>query len=417
MKPSFKFFLFLIFLLSLVSCNVSESILSSFQPKAPEKITSLPRPLTTVETKIIASTNEFGLTLFKEVIREKPNENIFISPLSVSFALGMTYNGAAGTTKSAMRSVLGFGTLTEQEINESYKNLIDLLVSLDSEVQFTIANSIWYRQDFTVIYHFIDLARTYFYASVQGLDFDSPSAVDIINKWVDDNTNGKIKSIIEDIPPDMVMYLINAIYFKGNWTAQFDPGKTSDGLFYLSNGSQKTVKMMTQENDFSTGAFDSLSVIDIPYGSGAFCMTIILPKWNVPISDVLYNLTATEINRLTQNLAKNKLILTMPKFKLEFESKLNNYLINMGMGIAFDSRYANFTNINPLGGLFISEVKHKTYVNVNEEGTEAAAVTSVGIMCTAAPESFIVNRPFIFLLRERLSNTILFVGKIENPSY
>jgi len=400
-----------------IQCSKNDTVIAPDNNQPNKKITGLPRTLTTAETHLIASANEFGLNLFKTTVLEKPDKNIFISPLSVSFALGMTYNGSAGTTEPAMRSVLGFGTLSSTEINESYKNLIDMLLNFDPAVQFKIANSVWYRLDFIVEQAFINLAQTFFYASVQGLNFINPSAVTTINDWVSTATNGKITSIIDSIPPEMVMYLINAMYYKGNWTTQFDPRSTADGTFYLSNGSQKVTKMMNLQSEFATGSFPDGTIIDLPYGGEAFSMTIILPKIDTPINAVINTITESTFNSWIQNLSKSKLYLTLPKFKLEFESKLNNVLTDMGMGIAFDDQLANFTNINRNGGLYMSEVKHKTYVDVNEEGTEAAAVTSVGIALTSLPPTFTINRPFIFVIRERFSNTILFMGKIEDPAY
>lgn len=417
MKTWYYIVFFILMNITIIHCSKNDTVIAPDNNQPNKKITGLPRTLTTAETHLIASANEFGLNLFKTTILKKPDKNIFISPLSVSFALGMTYNGSAGTTESAMRSVLGFGTLSSTEINESYKNLIDMLLNLDPAVQFKIANSVWYRLDFTVEQAFINLAKTFFYASVQGLNFVNPSAVTTINDWVSTATNGKITSIIDNIPPEMVMYLINAMYFKGNWTTQFDPRSTADGTFYLSNGSQKAAKMMNLQSEFATGSFPDGTIIDLPYGGEAFSMTIILPKIDTPINAVINTITESTFNSWIQNLSKSKLYLTLPKFKLEFESKLNNVLTDMGMGIAFDDQLADFTNINQNGGLYISEVKHKTYVDVNEEGTEAAAVTSVGIGLTSAPPSFTVNRPFIFVIRERFSNTILFMGKIEDPAY
>ena len=416
MTARYNALLYILVLLFGVSCNVSESILSSFQPQAPEKTTSLPRRLTTVETNIIASTNEFGLDLFKEVIREKPDENIIISPLSVYYALGITFNGAGGSTESAFRSVLNFGSINYEEINTSFKNLTDMLLTLDPLVQLSIANSVWYQLDYPVKQSFFEIAQKYFSAEVQGVNFGDIESKRIMNKWIKIKTNGKIEKTIEEVLiDDDVLYVINAIYFYGNWVTQFDPSSTNNGIFYLEDGNEKYIKMMQTESDFFYGDFSDVSVIDLPYGGGAYSMTIILPNSGKSINAVINNFSKPAISEWIQNLSKHSIYLSMPKFKIEFGLNLNKALINLGMIEVFKSGY--FPKLfEEEHAKKIVDVIHKAYVDVNEKGTEAAAVTVV-ILTEGSRPMFIVNRPFLFLIRERFSNTILFIGKVVDPVY
>ncbi len=387
----------------------------------PERIP--PRPLTSAELQVVNSDNTFGFKLFKQIVSDQPDSNIVISPLSVAMALGMTYNGAEGTTREAMDSVLELNGMDIQEVNQSYRSLIDLLVNLDPSVTFRIANSIWYRDDFPVAHDFIDLNQTYFYAQVDALNFGDPNAADIINDWVLDNTNGKIEQIVQPpIPPYIVMFLINAIYFNGNWTYQFDPEETYEDTFHLPDSMLAACQMMFQENTFKYYSNDQFQAIDLPYGDGLYSMTILLPSPPTDINALIANLNQSDWDEYVNGFQGNDLYLHMPKFKLSYEDSLKNDLTALGMGIAFDDTLADFSGMLDQssgleGRLFINEVRHKTFLRVDEEGTEAAAVTSVEVGYTSAPSSFYINRPCVFLIRENHSGTILFMGKIIRPDW
>ncbi|MCP4726464.1 MAG: serpin family protein [bacterium] len=380
-------------------------------------IESLPRDLTTAEMDLIGSANTFSVKLFKKINTYGGSvDNVFISPLSVSYALGMTYNGADSETKDAIADVLDFSGLSETEINDSYRSLIDLLTDLDENVEFSIANSIWYRDEFPVETPFLNTCSDYFLAEVSGLDFSQPSAVTTINNWVEDETNGKITDLVAPpIDPLTVMYLINAIYFNGSWTTQFEPENTIAGDFNLRNGSIKTVDMMNLNEYFNTASGSNFEILELPYGGKAFSMAIILPDRDTDVYSVLNDLTADELDNILSNTVRREMMVTIPRFKLKYELEMDDVLKALGMGIAFMPGTADFSRINPNEALFISKVKHKSFVDVNEEGTEAAAATSVEISLTSAPEQFIADRPFLFIIRETLSNTIVFMGKIVEP--
>jgi serine protease inhibitor len=376
------------------------------------------RELTASERHLVESDNEFGLKLFREIIKEEKNSNVFISPLSVSMALGMTYNGANGETQKAMAEALELSGLTLQEVNESYQSLIELLRGLDPKVRFQIANSIWFRQELSFEKEFIDLNKTYFNAQVKGLNFSDPNAAKTINAWVDENTNGKIKEIVDDpIDPLLVMFLIDAIYFKGTWTYEFDENLTKDDLFTLPDGSKKACKMMTQEGEFQYFENADFQAIDLPYGDGDFSMTIFLPRPQNDIDSLITEFNQENWNRWINSFSKREGTLQLPKFTLEYELKLNEVLKALGMAVAFDPLQADFTKMyKGPDNLFISKVKHKTFAKVNEEGTEAAAVTSVEMELTSVGPLMRVDRPFIFMIRENKSQTILFIGKIVEPT-
>ena len=372
-----------------------------------------PRELTAAEKSLVSSDNAFGLNVFKGLNQADPDSNLFISPLSIAMALGMTLNGAADSTYEAMKNTLELAGLTETEINESYQSLIELLVDMDPKVIFKIANSIWYREGLPVYEEFIQTNKTYFDADVAALNFGDPKSVDRINDWVSKNTNESIKKIIDNIPGDMVMYLINAIYFKGDWRFQFNLKDTKDGTFYNDDGSESTLSMMFRKMSVPMVRNDETTIVDLPYGDSLFTMTIFLPS--LDIDQFVSDLSSQKLSKWIEQLQPTGFDLTMPRFELEYEKELSEILSDLGMSVAFDEWNADFSRIMPLDGspnLFISEVKHKTFIKVDEEGTEAAAVTSVGIGITSEPPSIIINRPFVFAIRENHSGTILFFGKI-----
>jgi serine protease inhibitor len=371
--------------------------------------------------EIIANDNNFGFTLFKEVVAsEKEAKNILISPTSVALALAMVYNGADGNTKAAMESALHKTGFSLVEINSGYKSLMEGLVSVDPKVLLEIANSIWYRQNFDVLPAFISVNQQYYSAEINALDFDSPSSADAINGWVYGKTQGKIPKIVDQISPETVMYLINAIYFKGIWRSEFDKSKTLDGEFTTDDGTRLSLPMMHQQDTFNYAMNDQFEALELPYGQGNFNMIVLLPKLGITLHQVINSMTADSWSKTINSLSAKVVVVQLPKFSFEYKSELNNELDSLGMGIAFTDN-ADFSGINPGGSLKISKVLHKTFVEVDEEGTEAAAVTSVEIVITAYPGEkipvfFTVDRPFIFAIREKDTGSVLFIGCVQNPS-
>lgn len=387
-------------------------------------ITALPRALTTGEEKLIAADNRFAFTFLRQMAQATRDTlpNLFVSPLSVAMALGMTYNGAAGTTEAAMRRTLELEGMTLPEVNDASRSLIALLRGLDPRVRFQIANSIWYRQSFTVEQPFIDANRTYFDAEVAALDFSLPAAPQRINDWVTRQTQGLITQIVESPLPDYaMMYLINAIYFKGDWTQQFDRARTAPAAFHLVDGSTAQVPMMRSGDPIRVRAHRAadLEVAELPYGGRAFAMTIVMPRDPAALDTLLAGLTAEQWDSWVARLDTISIQVSLPKFRLVNDLSLVAPLKALGMGIAFDCdppEMADFTRMHQPQEACITNVKHKTYVDVNEEGTEAAAVTAVEVGVTSLPPTIVIDRPFLFAIRERLSGTIVFLGAIRNPA-
>jgi serpin B len=384
----------------------------------PPTISALPRQLTTVEAEMVSAANAFGFNLLKEVNKSFVNENVFLSPLSASMALGMAMNGAEGTTFEEMRSSLGFGSHSYEELNRAYQSLIALLRGLDPKVEFKIANAVYYDMadiGTAIEPAFLDESRQYFEAEVKGLDFQKPETVDTVNAWANRATNGKIPRILDAIEAQIVMLLMNAIYFKGDWRAGFKETQTVDDVFHGPQG-DITVRMMNRKGGFRQGRLGNATVAELPYGGDAFVMTILLPDEGVNLDTFVASLGASWPQSVT-GLRDADVDLAMPKFRLAWEDELNDELKALGMRQAFVPDGARFTRISRSMGehLYIDFVKQKTFVDVNEVGTEAAAVTVVGIGVTSAPIPVRIDRPFVFAIRERLSGAVLFLGKIVEP--
>ena len=381
----------------------------------PRAIDALPRDLTASEHAVAGAGNSFSFALFGRLVADQPETNVFVSPLSASMALGMTATGAANETYDAMRETLGLGGKSDAEIKAGYEGLIGLLRGLDATTDFRIANSVWSRQGFPFEPAFLADAKAYFDAEVAELDFNAPASLTTINDWVSRSTNGKIPTILDRIEDNDVMFLINAIYFKGDWRSAFPVARTHDAPFHGRDGIARTVRLMNQSTDLPYLAASDFQAVDLAYGNTAFTMTVVLPNAGVDIDAFAASIDQVKWDEWLRQFAVTKVNLSLPKVRLEYERVMNADLTSLGMGIAFRPNAADFTRLSPLGReLFISVVKQKTFVDIYEEGTEAAAATVVGVSVTSAPLEQVVrvDRPFIFVIRERFSGTILFMGRI-----
>jgi serpin B len=381
-------------------------------------IVELPRELTVAEAKLVAADNRFAFKLFRQVATQEPTEaNVLISPLSVGMALGMAYNGAAGSTRDAMQATLELQGMSLQEMNEAYQSLIVLLRDLDPAVEFILANSVWHRQEIPVVAAFLENMRSYFDADVTAMDFAAPGAADVVNGWVRDHTGGRIDEIVTPpIDPLTIMFLINAIYFKGTWTTEFDPDDTHDAAFHRIDGSTSTVRMMARDQTPVRAFMGSdVTVAELPYGGGAWAMTIVYPHDPAAITTLASDLTEDQWNSWIAALDSTSMSVSMPTYTVEYEIELSNVLGALGMEIAFHPMDADFSNLVAAEDARIDAVKHKTFMAVDEKGTEAAAVTSVEIGVTSMPRSIRVDRPFIVAIRELFSGSILFLGRIVDP--
>ncbi|HET9983415.1 MAG TPA: serpin family protein [Longimicrobiales bacterium] len=387
--------------------------------KAPQPLTRLPRALSAAEQRVVAGTNAFAFGLLRQTVRRDPSANVFISPLSAALALGLAMNGARGETLAQMRATLGFGDIPLADADASYGALVDLLLGLDPGVDVRVANSVWARQGFPFEASFLDVARNDFDAQTSVLDFDDPNAAPKINEWVESSTGGKIDRIVEaPIDRDVVMYLINAVYFRGSWRERFDPAQTRDAPFHAGGGRTSTVKLMHHSGEGSYFEAGRVRGVELAYGRGAYVMDVVLPPDGMQLTDFVASLDTATWQRWVGSLHAVHLDLALPRFRLSYETQMKPALVDLGMALAFTPFRADFTGISPLGDrLYISHVKQKTYANVDEEGTEAAAATSVEISFTSATPSvsFVVDRPFVVAIRERFSGTLLFLGAIQAP--
>ncbi len=372
--------------------------------------------------ELIDADNEFGLEVFQKIREASSEENIMISPLSISVAFAMAYNGADNDTKTEMEKAMKLNGLTTEQINNSYKMLISALQSLDKDVVFEIANAIFYADGFSVKPDFLNINKTVYDAEVEKLNFSSPSAVQTINNWVADKTHDKIKSIIDQLSPLDRMVLLNAIYFNGIWTNKFDEKGTHLLNFTIASGSNQEIPMMKKEEKLDYTSNSLFSAIKMPYGKGQYNMIVMLPGEGKNSQDVINSLSATNWKNWLKGFeTKNPVVVTMPRFKFAFETKLNSVLTEMGMAKAFQPKIANFSKISD-EDLYISSAVHKSFIDVNENGTEAAAVTSITFTTTSIgnepPKTyFTVNKPFVFAITEKDTNAILFIGEVQKPEY
>lgn len=375
-------------------------------------------PNTPVDAKLVDANTKFGFKLFSEILKQDSKKNVFVSPTSVAIALSMTYNGASGETQQAMANALELQGMSLQDINQANETLKASLEKADPAVQLSIANSLWAKQGITFKPDFLQTNKQFYDAKVTELDFAKPNASSIINNWVKENTRGKIDKIVEQLKPSDVLFLINAIYFKGNWTKPFEKSQTTEKPFYLSDGSQKQHPMMSQSGKYRYYENETFQAISLPYGKERLSLYVFLPRKNTNLDALQQQLTLENWQQWLNQFGMRQGSIQLPRFKFDYDIQLNSALKALGMESAFNNR-ANFSKMTS-ASVKIDEVKHKTFVEVNEEGTEAAAVTSVGMVLKAArapqePFQMVVDRPFFCAIRDNQTGTVLFMGSIKEP--
>lgn len=381
------------------------------------------RPLSSQESLIVESDQNFSLKLFKVISENTSDSNLFISPFSVSTALSMALNGASGQTYTDIQNTIELVGLSEEERNLAYRTLHELLSGIDEKVLFEIANSMWYANHFAILPEFVQMNQDYFYAEVAALDFSAPSALDIINGWVNDKTHGKINKILDFIPADAVLYIINAIYFKAMWLHAFDKDYTKEENFYVDAQTPLKTPMMKTTAELKYFKDNLVQIVELPYGQGNFNMTVFLPLEGISLNDFISQLDGNQWDGYLSQLEVKNGTVSFPKLKVEYKLLMNDVLKQLGMASSFDPTLADFSRIRSSGGIYISRVIHKTFVEIDEEGTEAAAVTLIEFRETSSggePElDFFmnINRPFMFVIRENETGAVLFMGKIVEPSW
>ena len=371
------------------------------------------------EQVMTEETTDFAFRFFQQVnASEKEQDNWMISPLSASMALGMMTNGSAGNTLAEMKATLGFSEANIDEMNAYYRRLLTELPDLDNTTQLKLANSIWIGNGFEMKSPFVDVNKQMYDAKVSNLDFSSPKAPSTINNWCSDKTNGRITEVIQEITPAAKMFLLNALYFKGIWQEdyKFDKSKTKNEDFTNVDGSVTKVKMMNQTNSYVFNYNDYFWMAKFNYGNCAYNMTILLPDTDHTLEECLEAMTAENWEKWNKDWTVRKLIVKMPRFEMKYNKSLIEDMKALGIKDAFDPASANFSNISDQS-LFLDLLKQFTYLRVDEEGTEAAAVTIGGMLGAVAPPStgpvkFFLNRPFVFMINEISTGTVLFMGKV-----
>jgi serine protease inhibitor len=389
------------------------------QPSDVPEPANLPdlRPLNAIESQVIQSGNDFAFDIFRKVLASDPSKNIIISPFSVGMAIAMTNNGADATLSAEISTALRMQNQSQSEVNEAYSSLRKRLLEMDRKVEMAIPNSIWYRQEMRVKASFQQAISQYYQAEIKPVDFGNAATLDQINNWVKNSTKGKIEKILDEIKPDHVMFLINAVYFKASWKFPFDKSATKNLPFSAEISGQTSVPtMFTKNARYRYLNHNQVELIDLPYGNGQYHMTILMPPPGVKTEILVQNLSSQSLNSWLSAAADVNYELHLPKFTISYEKKMNDILSNMGMPSAFSGNSGSLSNLfEDVGSYIVDEVKHKAFIDVNEEGTEAAAVTSVGIIRTSLPPSVQINRSFIYLIREDHTQAIVFAGRVEKP--
>jgi serpin B len=373
--------------------------------------------LSTAELQQASANNTFSFNLFRSVAAQSPSgNNLFMSPLSVSIALGMTTNGANGATLDSMRNTLRLYGFTQDQVNTYYNTLITELPELDPNTTLKLANSVWYNQNYSILPAFLQTENTSYLAKVQGLDFGASASLSTINNWISQQTGGKITNAMSKLNVQDVMYLVNAIYFKSIWADKFDPSQTTKMGFTLGNNSQVQTNFMRKTGTYKMYNDPDATVLEMPYSNNKYSMVIVMPGAGKAVNEVVAGTDSAKWQTWMNGLSPTTVQLSMPKFQFTYGAELKNNLSAMGMGVAF-SNGADFSKISPGGQLFISSAAHKAYIAVDENGTTAAAVTIITITPTDVLENqVIIDHPFMFAIREMKTGLILFTGIVNNPT-
>lgn len=387
---------------------------------APPLLRTLPRPLSAPEQAIVRGTNAFSVAILRQVVAARPGSSIVLSPFSVSMALGMAANGAAGTTFDAMRGTLGLAGLDSDGLRAGYRTLSALVRGLDPLVATTVANSVWYSPaGVAPLASYLQSSRDDFGAEVRQVDFGDPATVGSINGWVSTATRGMIPRLVESLQPDEVMALLNAVYLKAPWRHAFEPSATRPGTFTSQAGAARAVSMMERKLPATVASVAGATATELLYGNGAYGLVLLLP--GTPsgpagsVRELLDKLTPAALDSLATAFAdtgRSEVTVRLPKLDLTAAASLKAPLEALGMAPAFAPALADFSRINGRRDLFLTRVEHRARLTWDEAGTTAAAATFVGVGVTSAGPTFAVDRPFVMLLRERLTGTILFAGAV-----
>ncbi len=398
-----RLLIIILIVLTLVGCTPLENSVDIMENKMPSVKAD------TIEKEIVKANSKFAFDILHKLYEK---DNVFISPTSISVALTMTYNGADNSTKAQMAKVLGFDGIDDNTVNASFAYLTKLLNREENGININLANSIWIRNGYPILESFKEVNKKYFAAMIKEMGFDKEDASKVINNWVKEKTNSLIDSIVDEkIDANTVMFLINAIYFKGEWEKEFDTKKTYESDFYVNDVSIGKVDMMSDKRNVLYFENDEIQVVSLPYKNKNVYMDIVLPKNYMEFNEIDYDLYKKSI----QNMNEKEVYINLPKFEVEYKKSLKDVLKELGMKDAFMSK-ADFSKMCENSRLVVSDVKHKSYIDVNEKGTKAAAVTSVEVRDYSMKVlSFIANKPFMYMIRDAKTDSILFMGVFRNP--
>jgi serine protease inhibitor len=396
---------------SSVACGkrVSEKVVSKYNIEA--------KALSEPVEKISSANNKMAFKMLNATFNENKDKNTVISPMSLSTILSITQNGAGGSTKEEMKKAMELTGVDDKTINEEYKNIIANFNSIEA-LQMKMANSIWIDKGTEINEEFKDMGRGYYEAEISDVDFSKSKTTDAINKWISDNTAGKIKKIVDKFEPDTAMALINTLYFKGDWAMPFKKENTKDKDFNLSDGTNKNIKMMQGNINVDYLKQSNFQAIRMPYKDENFGMYVFLPDKNSSVESLMKEMNYGNWGKWKEQFKVGMVDVQMPKLHMEFEQELKEMLKGFGMKGAFEPG-ADFSKMRKDNDLFISLVKQKCYIDVDEKGTEAAAATVVEMTKSSANpnemERFIADRPFIYVIADSKTNSILFMGTVEKP--
>ncbi|MCP3923742.1 MAG: serpin family protein [Desulfobacterales bacterium] len=374
------------------------------------------------EEILVNDNTTFAIELYQKLCDS--DDNIFFSPYSISTALSMTYAGARGNTRKEMAKALRF-TLDRDNLHATFAIIESKLSKIQKagNVKLNVVNNLWPQKDYRILDEYLSLIKKHYGVSITPVDYIQATEVSrkMINKWVEEKTQDKIKDIIQSgmIDPLTRLVLVNSIYFKGNWKKKFKKSRTKDAPFYVSLNKSVKTPMMTQKQRFRYAEFRTLKILALPYAGNELSMIVLLPNKDVGLKQLEGNLTVENLRRWTDRLRERKLLVSLPKFKTTSMFKLDKTLISMGMVDAFNDDRANFAGINGSPkGLFIKPLVHKAFIVVNEYGTEAAAATAIVMKTKSIPyiPVFRADRPFIFLIQENKTRNILFMGRMNDPT-
>ena len=367
-----------------------------------------------VDQNIVNANNQFALDFYSKLSTESNDENLFFSPTSISTAFAILYEGAEGNTADEMQETFGF----EPDDSKRRDGFADMQRSLnpqDEQYKLRLANALWLANGFEPLPEYTDTAATYYDSNVESLDFSSGKAVETINRWVDEKTEGKIEKLFDNLSSATQLVITNAIYFKGEWVHQFDSERTKDMQFWTFPEESVMVPTMSlSRTDLKYARDEQVSILELPYKGDDLSMLILLPERTDGLKSIEESLTLDRLSELKSNLKTVTISVSIPKFTMETDYDLKKHLSEMGMDDAFDGMNADLSGISGAKGLFVGNAIHKAFVDVNEEGTEAAAVTGIAVLQSGL--TFRADHPFLFVIQEKETGQILFMGRMMDPT-